>query len=284
MKIAVTGATGQLGHHIINHLLELGTSPSDIYAIARRPEKAQDLKTKDIHVVYGDYSKPETMTEALKGIDKLMLVSGSEVGQRVTQHKAIIDAAKANGVRFIAYTSLLKADDSELALADEHRITEKMVKESGIDYSFLRNGWYSENYLSQLPIYLETGVILGSAKEGKYSAAPRTAYALAAAKVLTQVESPKNIYELASDYHFTLSELASEISKVAGKEVLYINLPEKEYTEKLISFNVPGPFAEILANSDAKAAKGDLYSNSTDLTDLIGKKVTPLKEQIKSFL
>lgn len=284
MKIAVTGATGQLGHHIINHLLELGTSPSDIYAIARRPEKAQDLKTKDIHVVYGDYSKPETMTEALKGIDKLMLVSGSEVGQRVTQHKAIIDAAKANGVRFIAYTSLLKADDSELALADEHRITEKMVKESGIDYSFLRNGWYSENYLSQIPIYLETGVILGSAKEGKYSAAPRTAYALAAAKVLTQIESPKNIYELASDYNFTLSELASEISKVAGKEVLYINLPEKEYTEKLISFNVPGPFAEILANSDAKAAKGDLYSNSTDLTDLIGRKVTPLKEQIKSFL
>lgn len=284
MNIAITGATGKLGNLVVNHLISEGTNPSNIYAVVRNPEKAENLKEKGVKIVYGDYAKEESLLKALKSVNRLLLISGSEVGQRVAQHQSVVAAAKENGVSFIAYTSILNADKSHLILAQEHRETESLIKASGIPHSFLRNGWYTENYLEQIPTFLASGAILGAAKDGKFSAAPRSAFAQAAAKVLLKGESSKEIYELAGDYSFTLKELSDVLSKVARKEISYVDLSPSEYKDKLISFNVPAPFAEILADSDQKASNGELYSDSEDLKILNGESIDPLKELIQPYL
>lgn len=148
--IALTGATGQLGHYVLQDLLK--TVPAgQIVAIVRNPAKAQTLSQQGVVVRQADYSDEAALTAALQGVDKLLLISSSEVGQRAVQHRNVINAAKAAGVKFIAYTSLLHADTSPLGLAAEHIATEQMLADSGIAYALLRNGWYTENYLASAP-------------------------------------------------------------------------------------------------------------------------------------
>lgn len=284
MKYAITGATGKLGQHVINHLLQSIENPSQIYAIVRDLEKARALKEKGVNIIYGEYSKPDSLKEALKGIDRLLLISGSEVGKRAEQHKNIIEAAKANDVKFIAYTSILNSEHSHLKLAEEHLSTEEEIKNSQIPYSFLRNGWYTENYLEQIPSILSNGAILGAAKDGRFSAAPRESYAKAAVKVLTHDEPVNTVYELAGDYSFNLEELASILTKASGTQIQYVDLPSDEYAQKLISFQIPEAFANVLADSDLNAANGELFSESTDLKELNQEAIPSLETLIKSYL
>jgi Predicted nucleoside-diphosphate-sugar epimerases len=214
--IAITGATGQLGQLVIEELLK--TVPaSQIVAIVRNPAKAEALSNQGIVVRQGDYTDQAAFTTALNGVDKLLLISSSEVGQRATQHQNVINAAKAAGVKFIAYTSLLHADTSPLGLHVEHVDTEKALAESGVPYALLRNGWYTENYLASAPPALEHGVFIGAAGEGKIASATRADYAAAAAKVVSEDGHAGNVYELAGDSAWTLSELAAELSKQSGK-------------------------------------------------------------------
>lgn len=194
--IAITGATGQLGHYVIESLMK--TVPaSQIVAIVRNPAKAQALAAQGITVRQADYGDEAALTSALQGVEKLLLISSSEVGQRAPQHRNVINAAKAAGVKFIAYTSLLHADTSPLGLADEHIETEKMLADSGIVYTLLRNGWYSENYLASAPAALEHGVFIGAAGDGKIASATRADYAAAAARVISEAGHEGKVYELA---------------------------------------------------------------------------------------
>ena len=147
MKIAITGATGQLGNLVIEQLLQL-TAAQNIVALVRKIDKAEHFKVQGIEPREFDYDRPETLVPALLGIDKLLLISANEIGRRTPQHQAVIDAAKVAGVPYLAYTSLLRADTSPLGLAQEHRETEKLIQDSGITYTFLRNNWYSENHLA----------------------------------------------------------------------------------------------------------------------------------------
>ena len=183
--IAITGATGQLGHYVIKSLMK--TVPaSQIVAIVRNPAKAQALTAQGITVRQADYGDEAALTSALQGVEKLLLISSSEVGQRAPQHRNVINAAKTAGVKFIAYTSLLHADKSPLGLADEHIETEKMLADSGIVYTLLRYGWYTENYLASAPAALEHGVFIGAAGDGKIASATRADYAAAAARVISE--------------------------------------------------------------------------------------------------
>ena len=209
--IAITGATGQLGQHVIEHLLKT-VSASQIVAIVRNPAKADALSKQGITVRQADYTDQAAFTAALTGVEKLLLISSSEVGQREPQHKNVINAAKAAGVKFIAYTSLLHADTSPLGLADEHVATEQMLAESGIAYALLRNGWYTENYLASAPAALEHGVFIGAADEGKIASATRADYAAAAARVISEDGHAGKTYELAGDAGWTLSQLAAELA------------------------------------------------------------------------
>ncbi|HHA1953145.1 SDR family oxidoreductase [Enterobacter ludwigii] len=281
--IAITGATGQLGKLVIEQLLN--TVPANqIVAIARNPAKAEALSQQGITVRQGDYADESTMTSALKGVEKLLLISSSEVGQRATQHQNVINAAKAAGVKFIAYTSLLHADKSPLGLHVEHVATEKALAESGIPYALLRNGWYTENYLASAPPALEHGVFIGAAGEGKIASATRADYAAAAAKVISGDGHAGNVYELAGDHAWTLSELAAELSKQSGKNVTYQNMSEADFAAALKGVGLPAGLADMLADSDVGASKGGLFDDSHTLSKLIGRPTTPLSESIKAIL
>jgi NAD(P)H dehydrogenase (quinone) len=281
--IAITGATGQLGHLVLQNLLKT-TAASQIVAIVRNPAKAEALSQQGIVVRQADYTDEAALTAALQGVDKLLLISSSEVGQRTPQHRNVIHAAKAAGVKFIAYTSLLHADKSPLGLHVEHVETEKMLAESGIPYALLRNGWYTENYLASAPPALEHGVFIGAAGDGKIASATRADYAEAAARVITQEGHAGKVYELAGDEAWTLSELAAALSKQSGKNVVYQNLSEADFAAALKSVGLPAGLADMLADSDIGASKGGLFDDSRTLSALIGRPTTPLAESIKGIL
>ena len=281
--IAITGATGQLGQHVIESLLK--TVPaSQIVAIVRNPAKATALSQQGITVRQADYSDEAAFTTALQGIDKLLLISSSEVGQRAPQHRNVINAAKAAHVKFIAYTSLLHADTSPLGLADEHVATEKMLAESGIAYALLRNGWYTENYLASAPAALEHGVFIGAAGEGKIASATRADYAAAAARVISEDGHAGKTYELAGDAGWTLSQLAAELAKQSGKKVVYQNLSEADFAAALKGVGLPAGLADMLADSDTGASKGGLFDDSHTLSKLIGRPTTSLADSVKGIM
>ena len=281
--IAITGATGQLGQHVIESLLK--TVPaSQIVAIVRNPAKATALSQQGITVRQADYSDEAAFTTALQGIDKLLLISSSEVGQRAPQHCNVINAAKAAHVKFIAYTSLLHADTSPLGLADEHVATEQMLAESGIAYALLRNGWYTENYLASAPAALEHGVFIGAAGEGKIASATRADYAAAAARVISEDGHAGKTYELAGDAGWTLSQLAAELAKQSGKKVVYQNLSEADFAAALKGVGLPAGLADMLADSDSGASKGGLFDDSHTLSKLIGRPTTSLADSVKGIV
>lgn len=253
--IAVTGATGQLGALAVEALLKT-VNASEIVAIVRNPAKADALAQKGVVVRQADYGDQAALTAALTGVEKLLLVSSSEVGQRAAQHRNVINAAKAAGVKFIAYTSLLHADKSPLGLHVEHVETENMLADSGIPYALLRNGWYTENYLASAPAALAHGVFIGAAGEGKIASATRADYAAAAARVISTDGHAGKVYELAGDNAWTLSELAAELSKQSGKPVVYQNMSEAEFAGALKGVGLPEVFANLLADSDIGASKG----------------------------
>lgn len=281
--IAITGATGQLGQHVIESLLK--TVPaSQIVAIVRNPAKATALSQQGIIVRQADYTDEAALTTALQGVDKLLLISSSEVGQRTPQHRNVINAAKAAHVKFIAYTSLLHANTSPLGLADEHVATEKMLADSGIAYALLRNGWYTENYLASAPAALEHGVFIGAAGEGKIASATRADYAAAAARVISEDGHAGKIYELAGDEGWTLSQLAAELAQQSGKKVVYQNLSEADFAAALKGFGLPAGLADMLADSDVGAAKGGLFDDSHTLSKLIGRPTTSLADSVKGIV
>ena len=279
---AITGATGQLGRLALDVLLQT-VEPSQIVALARDPAKLAEVAARGVQVRAFDYDAPETLTPALAGVERLLLISSSQVGKRAVQHQAVIDAAKAAGVSFIAYTSLLRADTSPLGLAVEHRATEAALQASGLAHALLRNGWYTENYVQAAPAALTHGTLLGSAGDGQISGASRADYAAAAAKVLTG-EAATTVYELAGDEAFTLTQFAQALSEIADKPVSYTDLPEADYAAALKGAGLPAPVAEMLTESDAKAAKGALFDDSHVLSGLIGRPTTPFKATLAAGL
>ncbi|GAL56882.1 NAD(P)H--quinone oxidoreductase QorB [Pseudescherichia vulneris NBRC 102420] len=281
--IAMTGATGHLGQLTLTELLK--TVPANqLVAIVRNPAKAEALAQQGVIVRQAEYGDQAALTAALEGVDKLLLISSSEVGQRAVQHRNVIDAAKAAGVKFIAYTSLLHADRSPLGLHVEHVETEQYLAASGIPYALLRNGWYSENYLASAPAALEHGVFIGSAGEGKIASATRGDYAAAAAKVMSSEGHAGKVYELAGDEAWSLSELAAALSKQSGKPVVYQNLSEADFAAALKDAGLPEAFANLLADSDAGAAKGGLFDDSRTLSTLIGRPTTPIHDSIRDIV
>ncbi|MDX8123898.1 SDR family oxidoreductase [Janthinobacterium sp. GMG2] len=280
--IVITGATGNLGQHVIASLLK-SVPAANIIAAVRNPAKAADLAARGVQVRQADYNDGASLDAAFKGATKILLISSSEVGQRAQQHQNVIDAAKRAGVSLLAYTSVLRADTSPLGLAAEHVITEAAIRASSLPYSFLRNGWYLENHTEHLAPVLEHGVVLGAAQNGRFSSAARADYAAAAAAVLTTAQ-PQAIYELAGDQGFTLAEYAAEVARQSGKAIVYKDLPQADFKAALVSVGVPEGFADLLADSDAGTAKGGLEDHGKQLSALIGRPTTSLLDAVKAAL
>ncbi len=283
-KILVTAANGQLGVHVVKALLQ--RVPADqVIAGVRRLESAESLKSLGVEVRHLDYSRPETILPAIKGVARLLLISSSEVGQRATQHANVIEAAKGAKLERLLYTSLLHADSSPLALALEHRETEAALATSGLPYAVLRNGWYTENLTGSLASVLEHSALIGASGAGRISSATREDFAEAAAIVLTDASFENGrLYELAGDIAFTKSELAAEISHQSGRTIPYHDLGQAGYQTALVEAGLPEAFAAILSDSDAGAAQGALFDDSGTLRELLGRPTTSWKETVATAL
>lgn len=283
--IAITGTTGQLGRLVIESLLRCNVDPSTLVALDRNPAKAAEMAARGILVRQADYSDEEALVVALQGVRRLLLISSSELGQRTAQHGRVINAARRAAVPEIIYSSLLHADSSPLNLAAEHRATEKLIAASGLSFTILRNGWYTENYTASVPAALAHGVWVGSAGEGRIASAARADYAEAAAQVLTRPEPLQGeTYELAGDDAYTLNDLAEEISRQSGRPIPYRSLPETEYRAILLAAGLPEPLAAGLASWDVGAAQGALFDDSRQLSRLIDRPTTPLADSVKAAL
>ena len=282
--IAVTGASGQLGRLAIQFLLSRHPA-ARIVAIARDPAKIADLAEAGVQVREGDYDRPDTLDAALAGVERLLLVSSSEIGKRAPQHQAVIDAAIRAGVSLVAYTSLLHADTSPLGLAVEHVQTEQALQASGLPHALLRNGWYAENYTAGIAGALQHGVVLGSAGDGRLSLAARADYAEAAAIIMaSDATQAGKVYELAGDHAITLTDFAALVARKTGIPIAYQDLPQQDYRDALLSAGLPGFVADLLSDSDAGAAKGGLFDDSGTLGRLIGRATTPIEDVIASAL
>ena len=279
--IAVTGATGQLGQLVIKHLRQ-ATPADNIIAVVRNPAKASDLKAQGVKIRVADYSSPDKLVDAFAGVDQLLLISSSEVGQRVVQHQNVINAAKHAGVKLLAYTSLLNLDNSPLMLAKEHKKTEDYLSDSGLPFVLLRNGWYTENYLAGIPPALQNGAFIGSAGNGRISSAAREDYAEAAVNVLlSDMPQQGKVYELAGDESNTLTKLAAIISELSGQDIPYIDMPEAEFSAALQKAGLPAPVADMLADSDAGAAQGALFDEQQTLSKLLGRPTKSLRKLVR---
>lgn len=280
MTIAITGATGHLGRLVINGL-KARISAEDIVALARSTAKGSDL---GVAVRRADYRDPETLALALSGVDTLLLISSSEVGQRAVQHHNVIEAAKNQNVKWIVYTSLLRAETSPLSLAGEHRETEAGLKASGIPFTILRNGWYTENYTASVAAAVAGGAFLGCAGAGRISSAARVDYAEAAVEVLATPGHIGKTYELAGDEAYTLGDLAAEISRQTGKNIPYKDLSESDYAAALVKLGLPEAAARAYAGSDTGASQGALWDDGRQLSKLIGRPTTPLRVSVAEAL
>jgi len=281
--ITVTAASGRLGRLVTEELLQRGVPADQIVAAARTLHKAADLAARGLQVREADYTRPETLATAFAGTDKLLLISSDVAGQRFGHAKNAVQAAVDAGVGLLAYTSFVNADTSSLVLAEEHKQTEALIRESGLPYVLLRNGAYIEMYTENLGPALQFGAIVGSAADGKVSGATRADLAAAAALVLTSEGHAGKVYELGGQ-PFTMADLAAEVSKQTGKPIAYQNLPVAEYAKVLVGVGLPEPFANVLADTSLGIARGDWYTTSTDLQRLIGRPSTPLADAVAAAL
>ncbi|MEU9184028.1 SDR family oxidoreductase [Streptomyces sp. NPDC048484] len=282
MSIVVTGATGHLGKHVIEGLLE--KVPADqVTAVVRSEAKAADFAARGVRIAVADYNTPETFDGVFSAGDKVLLISGNEFDKgRVAQHKVVLDAAAAAGVSLLAYTSA--PGSLTAALADDHRDTEAAILESGLTYALLRNGWYNENYTENLAPVLEHGAVVQAAGEGRVSGASRADYAAAAVAVLTGEGHENKTYELGGDTAFDFTEYAAAVSKASGKEIAYNDVPAEVFKGILTGAGLPEPFAAILAGVDESIAKGELVITSGDLSRLTGRPTTPIAESVAAAL
>ena len=279
MSIVVTGATGQLGRLVVESLLTRGVPADQIIATGRDLGRLDDLAARGVVVRRADFDDRASLDAAFAGADRVLLVSGPAVGSRVPQHQNVIDAARAAGVQLLAYTSITNADRGGFLIAAEHKATEEAIVASGLPHTFLRNGWYLENYTGQLPVYLEHGVV-GSAGDGRVSPATRADLAEAAAAALL-LEQPASVYELGGEA-FSLKELAATVGDLFGTDVVYTDLPAEEFTQVLIGAGVPEGFAAVLAEADLALGRGELYADPADLAGLLGRPATTLAEALRA--
>lgn len=279
--IALTGATGQLGRLVVDALLE--TVPaSSLVAIVRDAGKAADLSALGVDVRVAPYESVADLTQALDGVDRLLLISASEPGQRVAQHGNVIAAAVQNGVTRLVYTSVTRADTTDLVLAPEHKATEAALVASGLTYTILRNNWYTENYLGSVQAAAATGQLIGSAGKGRVASASRIDFADAAAATLTTDGHDNTIYELGGDTAWTMPDLATAIAEVTGSPVSYVDVSHDEHVDALVAAGLPAGTAGFIAAMDGNIASGALAGPTGELSRLIGRPTTPLVDGLRA--
>jgi NAD(P)H dehydrogenase (quinone) len=280
---AVTGASGKLGRLAIEALLARGVPAAQVVAVVRTPAKVADLAERGVVVRSGDYSDVSGWPAALADVDTLLLVSGSELGQRLTQHTTVVDAARSAGVERVVYTSILKADTSTSALAGEHLATEQLLATCGLSYTILRNSWYFENYLDKAGQFIAQGALVSAAGATPFTAATRADYAAAAATTLVEHGHDKTVYELGGA-KITVPDVAAAITAASGTEVAYQAVSPDALREILVGAGVPAQYVDLTVDIDRITAGGELDTDSDALARLVGQPLTTLQEAATAAL
>ena len=282
--IGVTGATGALGRIVVQRLCERHPGVK-LVALVRDPAKAADLAALGADVRPFDYDRPETLRPALAGVGKLLLISGNAVGERERQHRAVIEAARDAGVGLIAYTSVLRASETTLAIAAEHKATEAVLREVGVPFVLLRHGWYCENYVFRVQAAVANGTLPHCTGEGRISAAPRADFAEAAVAILTASEPQAGkVYELAGSTSFSFAQLAAMAARISGKPVEAVNLPKPEFEAAIVAMGMPAFVAGLIAKSDHGASEGGLLEESGTMARVIGRPTVPMEKVLETAL
>ncbi|MFE9256351.1 NAD(P)H-binding protein [Streptomyces sp. NPDC006879] len=282
-RTVVTGATGALGRLVIEELLQR-VPAEQVSAVARDASRAADLAARGVEVRIADYEDPTSLSRAFQSGDRVLLISGNEVGRRAAQHAAVIEAARAAGVAQLAYTSILGGPEADFDLAAEHKVTERAILDSALPHTLLRNGWYHENYTAQLAGVLEHGVVTASAGTGRVASAARADYATAAAAVLTEDGHLGRSYELSGDHAWSFDEYAAVVAEAAGRRITHRTVDAETHLRILTGAGVPEGFAALLVDVDAAIARGALAGTSGELSQLIGRPTTTLAEAVKGAL
>jgi NAD(P)H dehydrogenase (quinone) len=284
-KYLITGATGDLGRTVVDTLLQ--TVPADQVAVlVRDPAKAADLQAQGVAIRQGDYDNYASLVQAFAGIEKLFFVSGNDVANRVPQHINVVRAAKEAGVKHVAYTSFQrKTEDGSSAaafVAEAHLATEKLLKESGLAYTILRNALYYE----VLPLFmgpvLETGTIYLPAGEGRAAFASRAVLGAAGAAVLTGQGHENQDYNLATNESYSFHDIARLLSELSGKEIRYVSPTAEEFGTALAGAGVPAGAIHMTAGFSVAIGQGEFDFPSTDLEKLLGHAPLSLRDFLKA--
>lgn len=282
MAIVVTAASGQLGRGVVEALLARGTAAGDIVATSRDTDKLKDLAEAGVRTATLDYT--DVPADLFGAGDTVLLVSSDAVGQRVPQHTAVIEAAKAAGVARVVYTSAPRADVSPLILAPEHKATEEVLRASGLPFTILRNGWYTENHLSAFGQAQQTGAIASAAGEGRIASVERAELAEAAAVVLAGEGHEGRVYELVGQEAWSHAELAAVAAEVLDKPVAFQPLSGEDYHAALLGAGLDEGTAGFLVAVDANVADGVLAPTSDDLATLLGRAPRTIRETVPTWV
>lgn len=283
MNILVTGATGNFGGYALKVLQDL-VSEDNLYGLARTEEKGAKLKEAGIKVRIGDYTDSASLQKAFEGIDRLLFVSSTTDGDRQAQHRDVVEAAKAAGVSYIAYTSFGKATESTSPLAADHRFTEQLIEESGIAHTFLRNNWYLENEAAFLAAGAKGGKFIYAGGNGQAGWALRREYAEVAARAVSgKFDFPK-ILELGGSLR-TYEDLGAALRGATGKDLEVISADEATAAKNLVeNAGVPQNVAELLVSFQQIVKSGALAVQPDDFEKYLGKPLTPMVDAIKEVL
>jgi NAD(P)H dehydrogenase (quinone) len=283
MKILVTGATGKLGSKVVDSLLK-SIPASELAVSVRNPEKAEGLRARGVEVRQGDFDRPETLDNAFKDIDRLLIISADGDNEtRIRQHTDAVQAAERAGVKFIAYTSLANATESKNLMAPPHVATEAAIIKTGIPYSFLRNNWYLENEIGSIQGALAGAPWITSAGEGKVGWALQQDYADAAAAVLVGNDHENTVYELSGPL-LTQDELASALGNVLGEKIAVQQVSDEKYAEIMKGLGLPDFVIPIVVGIQESIRNGSLEVESNDFEKVLGRPVTPINEALTQLV
>ena len=283
MTYLVTAASGHLGRLAVEALLADGIAPTHIVAGARSPEKVADLAARGVATVELDYDRPETISAALEGVDRVLLISGSVPGARLVGHRNVIDAAQAAGVERLVYTSAPHASSFDYALGADHRATEAAIAASGIPSVVVRNNWYTENYEGDLARAAETGVVASSVGDARIASASRADYAAGAAAVLVQDGHVGEVYEFAGDVAWTFEDFAAAAAEVLGRDVVYERLTREQLAAGLEASGADAGTVGFVVGLDEAIGGGVLATSDGTLSRILGRPTTPLVEGLRAL-
>jgi NAD(P)H dehydrogenase (quinone) len=280
--IAITGASGGLGRRVAELVLEQA-DPTQVLLLTRTPDRLKDLARRGARVEKASFKNPTGLKQVLVGVERLLLISTDAIGGRVDHHRQAIAAARHAGVWHVAYTSVAQpSSDNPSLIAGEHAQTEQALRESGMDWTFLRNNLYAEGLIPAVQQAAESGLWVTNAGEGRTAYVSREDCARAAAAVLLTDGHEREVYDITGPEALTQAEIAAIAAEHAGVPIEVILQDDAEYAVDLEAAGMPAPVVELIVSFGEAVRRGFLSKVSTDVQALTGQPPRSVREVLQA--